>query len=121
MTEDLKNDGKTTMEQRTIPGETTPERAKLLGLATKHLFDHLAHTNEKFFRKLTVDSITDPEYGQIQLTAAANFLRYLIHTNVAAKDTDFVITQIMEAMRIAPPMVDEPEEEESQIIIPGVH
>jgi hypothetical protein len=120
MTEDLKHDGKTTMDHRTIPGEITPERAKLLGLATKHLFDHLAHTNEKFFRKLTADSITDPEYGQIQITATANFLRYLIHTNIAAKDTDYVITQMMEGMRVAPPIEDTPEEE-SQIIIPGVH
>jgi hypothetical protein len=93
----------------TTPGENTPKRHAVLAKTTNYLFDNLALANEKFFRKLTADAVTDSEYGQIQILAAANFLRYIIHSNVAEESVDEVITNVMLGMKEAPPHIERPE------------
>lgn len=96
----------------TKPGEDSEARRKVLAKTTNYLFDNLSVANEKFFRKLTADAITDAEYGQIQILAAANFLRYIIHTNVAAESVETVINNVLAGMKEPPPKVDRPENEE---------
>lgn len=96
----------------TKPGDNTPERAEVLAKTTNYLFDNLALANDKFFRKLAVGSITDPEYGQIQILAAANFLRYIIHTNVAKESVNEVIDNVMPGLKEAPEHVERPENAE---------
>jgi len=96
----------------TTPGDNTPERHAVLAKTTNYLFDNLSVANEKFFRKLAVDAITNSEYGQIQILAAANFLRYIIHTNVAKESVDEVINNVMGGLKEPPPYVERPENAE---------
>lgn len=93
----------------TKPGDNTPERAEILAKTTNYLFDNLALANDKFFRKLAAGAITDPEYGQIQILAAANFLRYIIHTNVAKESVNEVVDNVMLGLKEAPPRIERPE------------
>ncbi len=93
----------------TRPGEDSAARREVLAKTTNYLFDNLALANDKFFRKLSAGAITDAEYGQVQILAAANFLRYIIHTNVAKESIDDVIDNVILGMKQAPPKVDRPE------------
>jgi hypothetical protein len=96
----------------TKPGDDSEARRKVLAKTTNYLFDNLSVANEKFFRKITLDAITDAEYGQIQILAAANFLRYIIHTNVAPESIDTVVTNVMGGLKEPPPKVERPENED---------
>lgn len=93
----------------TKPGEVTEARRQVLAKTTNYLFDNLAVANEKFFRKLSEGSMTDSEYGQIQILAAANFLRYIIHRNVSKDSVNTVIDNVMGGLKEAPPEVERPE------------
>jgi len=96
----------------TKPGEDSVQRREVLAKTTNYLFDNLSLANSKFFRNLASGAITDAEYGQIQILAAANFLRYIIHTNVAKESVDEVIGNVLLGMKQAPPVVERPENEE---------
>jgi len=93
----------------TKPGDNTPERHAVLAKTTNYLFDNLSVANQKFFRMITAEAMTDAEYGQIQILAAANFLRYIVHTNVSKDSVDEVITNVMGGLREAPEYIERPE------------
>jgi len=79
---------------------TIEDRKKTIHKAILQLSDHLMITAEKYFRPLTEKALTDAEYGEIQLSAAVNFLRFTIYTLVSEKDREFVIDEMAKAMKV---------------------
>jgi len=84
-------------------------RKQVIDKAIFHLFDALSSANEKFFRPLTEEAITPQEYGEIQVTAAANYLRYCVFSNIAEADREKAIDLICEGMKVKPTNMDDQE------------
>ena len=85
------------------------ERRLVIAKAIFHLFDALSLANEKFFRPLTEEALTNEEFGEIQVTAAANYLRYCIFANIAEADREKAIELICEGMKVMPTNMDDQE------------
>jgi hypothetical protein len=81
---------------------TDTKRQQIVNKAIFHLFDSLSKATEDFFKPLGSKSMTAAEYGEIQVTAAANYLRYCIHNNIVEDGREKALDLIIEGMRQKP-------------------
>lgn len=82
-------------------------RQGIINKAIFHLFDCMSKSTDDFFKPLGPNAMTGPECGEIQVTAAANYLRYCIHNNIKEDGRDEAIELIMEGMKFKPENIDD--------------
>ena len=81
---------------------TDTKRQEIINKAIFHLFDCMSKATDDFFKPLGPEAMTGAEYGEIQVTAAANYLRYCIHNNIAEDGREMALELILNGMRIKP-------------------